>query len=252
MTALLVIVVVLLVIITVFVTALTASYASLERRLDRLEGLGGTTTSLSLSPRAPAVATGVGGAVGRAANDIVGTTLSGDPRAIAIIGVPHHTLLAFLSSGCTTCGRFWSRLREGDVPNLGDDTRLVVMTKGLDQESMVALDPLARGVDVVMSTDAWRDYEVPGTPFFIFVDGSTGTVRGEGTALGWNEVLNLVALGRGDASVVTGVSTASMKPSSDAEREAIVDQVLMDAGIFPGDRSLYPGVDPTEIPRPPT
>ena len=242
--------IVLLVIAAIFVTALTASYGDLEQRLAMLEDQGATTTPLTLSPRSGAVATGVGGAAGRLAHDLLGATIAGDPVALAVTDVDHHTLLAFLSSGCSSCGRFWARLAEGDLPDLGDDTRLVVLTKDAADESMTALAPLIGDLDVVLSTKAWVDYEVPGTPFFIFVDGRDGVVRGEGTALGWDEVRNLVALGRGDASIVTGVSTASMKPASDAERESIVDRVLMDAGIFPGDPSLYPGGEPPDLAKP--
>ena len=243
---LLLVAVVILVVATVFVTALTASYTSLEQRLERVEGSSGSATPLPLSKKPTPAATGVGGAVGRDAHDLAGVSLTEDAVAIAVRGVEHDTVLAFLSSGCTTCGRFWAALRAGDLPDLGDQTRLVVLTKSPGDESMTALSDLAHGLHVVMTSQAWRDYEVPGTPFFILVNGTSGTVTGEGTAMGWDEVRNLIALGRGDASVVSGVSTASMKPSSDAERESVVDQILMDAGIFPGDPSLYPGTQPPE------
>ena len=243
---LLLLAVVVLIVATVFVTALTASYASLERRLERVEGSADGSTPLQLSAKPTPVATGVGGAVGRGAHDLAGVSLAGDAVAIAVRGAAHDTVLAFLSSGCTTCGRFWAALRAGELPDLGDRTRLLILTKSPEDESMTALRGLAEDVDVVMTTKAWHDYEVPGTPFFILVDGASSSVAGEGTAMGWDEVRNLIALGRGDASVASGVSTSSMKPSSDAEREAVVDQILMDAGIFPGDPSLYPGTQPPE------
>ena len=246
MMILLILLLVVLIGATLFVTALTASFSSLEARLDRLDG----ATPIELRRQGGGVPTGVGGETGRPGHDVSGHDLDGHPVTAAIVGVEHFTLLAFLSSGCTTCGRFWQQLATGDRPDLGPDTRLLVLTKGADAESTTALRSVATGVDVVLSTPAWQDYAVPGTPFFILVDGRSGAVRGEGTAMGWNEVRNLVALGRGDASVVTGVSTASMKPSSDAEREAVIDQLLMDSGIFPGDPSLYPGTTPPEAPAP--
>jgi len=242
MVILLILVLVILVVATIFVSALTASFSSLEARLDRLE----TGAPIELRRNGDGAATAVGGSTGRAAFDIAGHDLSGQPRTAAVVDVEHFTLLAFLSSGCSTCGRFWSQLSRGEQPDLGLDTRLLVLAKGEDEESMTALREVATGVDVLLSTEAWRHYEVPGTPFFILVDGRSGTVRGEGTAMGWDEVRNLVALGRGDASIVTGVSTAAMKPTSDAEREAIIDQILMDAGVFPGDASLYPGTTPPQ------
>jgi hypothetical protein len=235
-------VLVVLIIATVFVSALTASFSSLETRIDGLTA----GTPIELRRPSASVPTGVGGATGRPGRDLVGHDLAGNPLTAAVVGVEHFTLLAFLSSGCSTCGRFWKQLGTGDLPDLGIDTRLIVLAKGADAESMTALQSVASGVDVLLSTEAWQDYEVPGTPFFILVDGRSGAVRGEGTAMGWDEVRNLVALGRGDASIVTGVSTAAMKPSSDAEREAVIDQLLMDAGVFPGDPSLYPGGTPPE------
>jgi hypothetical protein len=231
----------LLIVAAIFVTALTASYAQLEARVEQLADPARQSIPIELTSQPAPVPTGVGGAIGRTAHDLVGTSIDGDAISLLTVGVEHFTLLAFLSSGCRTCGRFWEALRREGAPSMGDDTRLVVLTKGADAESPTELARVADGVDFVMSTDAWRDFEVPGTPFFILVDGRTGTVGGEGTAMGWDEVRNLVALGRGDASLVSGVDTSGRKPASDAEREAVVDQILMDAGIFPGDPSLYPG-----------
>src|SRR5581483_10339427 len=39
----------------------------------------------------------------RAAVDVAGVTPTGDATSIAISGVGHPTLLAFLTSGCSTC-----------------------------------------------------------------------------------------------------------------------------------------------------
>ena len=231
---------VVLVLATIFVTALVASYAQLERRVEQLSSADERSVPIELTTQPAAVPTGVGGASGRAAHDLSGITLGGDARTIATVGVEHTTLLAFLSSGCRTCGRFWETLRSEGPPSIGPTTRLVVLTKGPDEESPTDLRRVADGVDFIMTTEAWHDFEIPGTPFFVLVDGPTGRVAGEGTALGWDEVRNLVALGLGDASILTGVDTSAMKPSSDAERESMVDQILMDAGIFPGDPSLYP------------
>ena len=43
-----------------------------------------------------------------------------------------------------------------------------------------------------MSTEAWHDYNVPGAPYFILVDGPRGAVVGEGTATTWERVQNLI------------------------------------------------------------
>ena len=118
---------------------------------------------------------------------------------------------------------------------------VVVVTKGADRESPSAIAKLAVGpVPVVMSNDAWIDYEVPGSPYFVFVDGDGAVVVGEGTALTWTQVFNLMALSTGDAAIASGTPRAASKPRHDQDREADIDRVLMDAGIFPDDPSLYP------------
>jgi len=86
------------------------------------------------------------------APDIVGTTLDGDAVAITAMAAP-RTLLAFLSSGCTTCARFWTALRGPSALALPRDVRVVIVTKGLDLEerdALVRVDP--RVVELVLST----------------------------------------------------------------------------------------------------
>jgi hypothetical protein len=41
---------------------------------------------------------------------------------------------------------------------------------------------------VVMSSEAWDDYEVPGSPYFLLVDGTPATVVAEGEASTWDAV----------------------------------------------------------------
>ena len=50
-------------------------------------------------------------APGRDAHDLVGVDPDGDAIALRVVGAPHLTVLAFLSSSCLTCGRFWDDLR---------------------------------------------------------------------------------------------------------------------------------------------
>ncbi|MBW3653939.1 MAG: glycoside hydrolase family 65 protein, partial [Actinobacteria bacterium] len=64
---------------------------------------------------------------------------------------------------------FWDELRSAALPS---GTRLVIVTKGDEAESPVAVRDLAPpGVTLVMSSDAWVDYKVPGSPYVIDVDG---------------------------------------------------------------------------------
>ena len=65
--------------------------------------------------------------------------------------------------------------------HLPDHTRVVIVTKGPDREVPSEVRSRTTGrVPVVMSTDAWVDYQVPGSPFFVLVDGATGARSGRG------------------------------------------------------------------------
>ena len=55
-------------------------------------------------------------------------------------------------------------------------------TAGAPGDPCAATDPETGRVPVVMSTEAWLDYQVPGSPFFVLVDGATGRKVGQGVA----------------------------------------------------------------------
>ena len=116
------------------------------------------------------------------ASDLSGVTPDGDAVAVGVLGAAEPTLLAFLSSGCLTCREFWETFADPalDVPG---GARLVVVTMSPEDESVGALRRLATdATPVVMSTPAWEAYEVEGSPYFVYVDGVSGAVVGEGTA----------------------------------------------------------------------
>lgn len=160
--------------------------------------------------------------------DLVGTTLDGSPVQVAV-SAPGTTLLAFLSSGCTTCRSFWERFaRPGPVVPGGG--RLVIVTADLDEESPARLAELApSGHRLVCSSAAWRAYEVPGSPWFVLVDGEAGRIVGSGTATSWRQVRGLLA----DA-----VADAATRAAGTGRSRA--DEALRRAGIGPGHPSLYP------------
>jgi len=126
-------------------------------------------------------------------------------------------------------------------------TRMVIVAKDLSEESPSELAKLApRGVDLVCSSKAWSDYEVPGSPYVIAVEGATGRIQGEGTGMSWEQVAGLLAQATGDRTYVVGDAARNVaKPIGDVEREARVDQELLSAGILPGDPSLFPDQGPT-------
>jgi hypothetical protein len=83
-----------------------------------------------------------------------------------------------------------------------------------------------------MSSRAWKEYGVPGAPYFVLVDGG---VRGEGVATSWAALASLVA----DAIADEHAATESPRVAGAARRR--LDQTFAAAGIGPDDPSLYPG-----------
>jgi hypothetical protein len=157
-----------------------------------------------------------------------------------VVGVEHDTVLAFLSSGCAGCQGFWTDLATPGGYRPGPGARLVVVTKDEQDESLGELQRLASpGVDVVMSTQAWQSYQVPGSPFVVVVDGATGRVKGHGSGSSFGQVSSLLAQATRDLS-----GRRVRKPRADVEREEEVDRILIDAGISPGHPSLYAEPEP--------
>lgn len=189
---------VLLVLLALLVLGLLRSHAEILRRLN-----GGAQPSPLPAPGTRAT--------GKRAVDVAGRTPSGDARVVAAVGA--DTLLAFLDSGCSSCAALLDELERRGAP--AGLPRLVVVAKDADEERPRRFAAAARDTLVVMSSQAWRDYAVPGSPYFVYVDGARGLVVGEGSAPRWDRVAELVTEMRDDAPL-----TAS--------------------GIAPGDSSLYP------------
>ena len=236
MTALIVVEAVALVLLALLVAGLLRSHAEILRALHRLgvdvEGGGPdrrVTLRVELGVARPHV-------TAEPAFDVVGTTADGEAIAVGVVGAPHDTLIAFLSSGCITCHGFWDAFREPTSLSLPKQTRLVIATQGPEQESAAKVLALApKDVPVVMSTAAWAGYGVPGAPYFIHVHGASGRVLGEGAASTWAQVASLLQQAVDDGPTVSA--------AADATREARADHELLAAGITPDHPSLYP---PTE------
>jgi hypothetical protein len=177
---------------------------------------------------------------GHVATDVVGTGVSGDPLAIAVTGRSHDTLLAFLSSGCYTCEPFWRGLA-GDA-DVAADLRVVVVAKDIREESASTLAELApAGTPVVLSSAAWSDYGVPGSPYFVLVEGATGRITGEGTGRDWAQVRSLFAQAAADGR--RSARAGRLRPAADP-----ADEELAAAGIGPGHPSLYQPAAPAAAP----
>lgn len=243
MTALVVLLAAVVAVLAVLVAGLLSAYASVLRRLHALDG-GTTPAAAPEGPPPFRTAAGVpepavhrveGREEWAPATDVVGATLDGELVHVRAVEVPHDTVLTFLSSGCAGCTGFWEELARPGSWALPAGARLVVVAKDADAESASLLRALCPpGVDLVLSSAAWTDYAVPGSPYVVVVDGRTGRVRGEGSGTSFSQVAGLMAQSLGDLR-----AAAVRKPAADARREADVDRVLLEAGIGPGHPSLF-------------
>ncbi len=131
-----------IVLLAVLVAGLLRSHAEILRALHGLgvesdwtrrpTGSGGVTTDVVLGPSPSAPRLAGGDDSGR---DIVGTDPSGGAVRIAVVGARHDTLVAFLSTGCSTCRTFWDTFRSASFGAVPGDARLVVVTRGPEAES---------------------------------------------------------------------------------------------------------------------
>jgi hypothetical protein len=224
----------------ILVAGLLRSHADILRSLHELGvGVGDPTAEDGLAPAVPVAleptATGI---ASDEAPTVAGVTPNGDARAVAVAHGGPPTLLAFLSSGCATCAGFWRELQQPGRLDLGD-VRMVIVTKGPDMEISSDIDALSSGrVPVVMSTEAWLDYKVPASPFFVLVDGASGRRVGHGVAAHPGQLADLVRRAERETAAAAdpGRGTGLDGPA----REAANDEVLLAAGITPGHPSLYP------------
>ena len=251
MVALVVVSTFLVLVLGVLVAGLLRSHADILRSLHEL-GVGvGDPAALSSTAAATPVPVGAparvpldtpeGAPALGPAPAVAGITPSGDARAVAVDHDGRFTLLAFLSSGCASCAAFWDALQTPDHLELPDGTRSVIVTKGPDREVPAEVQARSTGrVPVVMSTQAWLDYEVPGSPFFVLVDGSTGRKVGQGVANQVGQLAELVRRAEHDRTTPWPGGAPPETGLGGPARAAAADEVLRSAGILPGDPSLYP------------
>ncbi len=243
-------------VLTLLVLGLLRSHADILRRLHELDGgleEGATPRTAAARPAGPRT-------VSRAevntfpqvqapperegftdSRDLVGVGVDDDALTIRVTGVEHRTLVAFLSGSCLTCQRFWDAFQKPQKLGLPRDVRPVIVTKGPEQESPAAIARVApKSVPVVMDSSAWDAYDVPGSPYFVLVDGRTGLVTGEGTGIDWDQVKGLLTQVQDDTRYAEDLESRRVsKYKADDERERRVDDELLAAGIGPGDPSLY-------------
>jgi hypothetical protein len=201
---------VILALLTAVVIGLLRSHAEILRRLSATDGSrgGGERAAVSL-PVTSASSRGIPDHLpvprpaGTGVSPIEGSTLDGG--AIVISPDAIDTLVAFLSSGCLTCRAFWDGMRSGQHEPLPGDARLVVVVKDRDLESPSRLRELApTDVPVVLSSATWAAYDVPTSPYFLFVSAASRTVRSEGAASSWEQVRSLLRDAIEDESLLGG------------------------------------------------
>jgi hypothetical protein len=248
MTALVVLESIVLLLLIALVIGLLRTHAEVLRRLHEL-GAGiydASSPRTSADDLAGRVADGVAAPRDddgrRTAVAIAGVSPRGSALSIAVDGDDRLTLLAFLSSGCTTCGDFWRAWRDGEALQLHGlgRPRVVIVTKGPENEHTQAVSTLApSSVATVMSTAAWSDYGVPASPYFVLVHGDRGII-GEGSAASFAQLRGVLERALTDRSTPVDLR-------DDPNR---VDAELRRAGIGPGHHSLYDWPHGPESPAP--
>jgi hypothetical protein len=222
MEALIVIEGIVIVLLVVLVAGLLRSHAEILRQLHALGGGEHPAETFVPPPRR----SGLGPA---SIANLVGPTPDGGTASIALSGSRGYSLLAFLSTTCTSCQPFWQGL-SSDLPF--SDARPIVVTKDPGEESPADIARWSTGkVTTLMSSDAWDTFKVPATPYFALVDNTNANVVGEGSAANWERVAEMVSRAISDH--------AHPLHSSTAARKADVDEELREAGIEPGDPRLY-------------
>lgn len=233
-------------VLVLFVVALLRSHAEILRRLAGIEasldsgspargvGLptrgGGQADPLQMHPSSSTL-----GRLARA-NDIRGESLQGDTVLLGLGPTAPATLLAFMGSSCQSCVPLWQGLHAGPVPTPAG-ARLVVVTKAPERERLARLLELApAGAEVVMSSQAWIDYDVPSTPHFVLVRG--GRVTGRGAATSWEQITGFLTDAEDDDRIHRSRSLSTDR------RAARAEAALAEAGIGPGHPSLYPSQTP--------
>jgi hypothetical protein len=226
MTALVVIEGVVILLLAILVAGLLKSHAEILRQLHAL----GAGDDGSLSIGTPATRPRSTGFEAAPASTLTGSTLDGSTRSVSLTHGRGNTLVAFLSSNCLSCQAFWKELA-GDFELPTPDTRTVIVTKGPEAESPARLRELAPSqLTLLMSSETWDTFRVPMTPYFLLVDGA-GLVLGEGAASSWRHLLGLLRQSAADAAAPLRLGTEA--------RAELTDRQLRQAGIEPGDPTLY-------------
>jgi len=107
------------------------------------------------------------------------------------------SVLVFLSTTCDGCHELWSVFANPMRSPLPASVSTVLVTHAPGAESAAEAARLSGAVTVVMSDEAWTDYEVHSGPFFVVVDGAAGRVASEGVAWSAGQIVAAVVAAGG-------------------------------------------------------
>ena len=132
-----------------------------------------------------------------AAVDLVGVRPTGGPVEVGVRSMGSPVLLCFLHVRCDGCDGFWRGLAgpTAHLPVAAWAVARVAVTRGpssVDPAEVARVADGISGVPVVMSDQAWVDYQVSGYPFFVLVDPAVGSVIGETVGFGWGDVGSMI------------------------------------------------------------
>lgn len=216
----------------ILVVGLLRSHADILRRLESvgagLDGVGHDhgSSQITLTRKSGALLSD---------RRIAGVTPDGEPVVMSLSTGSDPTLLAFLSTTCSSCTPFWDGLQASTMHFGGHRHRVVVVTLGESEESPTRAQSLAKPeVDVVMSSTAWAEFEVPGAPYFMLIEPVTGRIIGEGSAMTYESLLEFLTDATNDQQWDLEVGGSAVS------EESRIDADLRQAGILPGDPRLYP------------
>lgn len=221
--------------LAMLVVGLLRSHADILRRLETLgsgvEGEHSHPAGLSISRRP---------AASLSDQRITGITPDGEPLVVSLAAGSDPTLIAFLSTTCSSCTPFWEGLESSLMHFGGHRHRVVIVTLGANEESPTRAMSMARdGAEVVMSSDAWSEFEVPGAPYFVLIDTESGHIVGEGSAMTFDALEEFLR----DSTNDRMWDTREGSRDDSADEESRIDADLREAGITPNDRRLYPSRD---------
>lgn len=215
----------------ILVVGLLRSHADILRQLESIgAGLEGGShdhsSQITLTRRDSA---------GVASRQVTGVTPDGEPVVLSLGAGSDPTLVAFLSTTCSSCTPFWDGLQSSVMHFGGHRHRVVIVTLGESEESPTRAQSMAQPeVDVVMSSSTWNEFEVPGAPYFVLLEPDTGRVVGEGSAMTFESLEEFL-------SDATNDQQWDLQTSQRVEsEESRIDADLRRAGILPGDPRLYP------------